>query len=147
MQSTGASVLNPVSAIDPMIILQKGLDSLATQHQVIANNLANIDTPNFKRSVVSFQDKLRLALEPDQNSTLWRTNPMHFPLPNKMSINDFQPDVKTITETIGRNDGNNVDLEMESGLLAENNLLYNSLADITGRYMANLKHSITEGKQ
>jgi flagellar basal body rod protein FlgB len=40
-----------------------------------------------------------------------------------------------------------VDLEMEQGLLAENNLLYNSLADVTSRYMAGLRHAISEGKQ
>src|SRR6185295_6590725 len=130
-----------------MIILQKSLDSLATQHEVIANNLANIDTPLFKRSVVSFQDKLKAALNINEPSPLWRTHEKHFPITQKISLDDFKPDVRTITETVGRNDGNNVDLEMESGLLAENNLLYNSLADVTTRYMANIKHAISEGRQ
>jgi flagellar basal-body rod protein FlgB len=140
-------VINPVGFPDPLMILQKSLDSLSTQHQVISNNLANIDTPNFKRSVVSFQDKLRLALDQNSNSPLWRTNPKHFPIPQSISLEDFQPDVKNISDTIGRNDGNNVDLEMESGLLAENNLLYNSLTDVTGRYIADLRHAISEGRQ
>jgi flagellar basal-body rod protein FlgB len=142
----GDIVVNPVAPVDPMLVLQKGLDALATQHEVIANNLANIDTPQFKRSVVSFQDKLKNALEVNPPSLLWRTHPKHFPLPQTVSLDGFKPDIRTITETIGRNDGNNVDLEMESGLLAENNLLYNSLADVTSRYIANLKHSITEGR-
>ncbi len=140
-------MINPISFSDPMVILQKSLDSLALQHQVIANNIANIDTPNFKRSVVSFQDKLKTALDIAPDSPLWRTNPMHFPIqPQTVSLNNFHPDVRTISETIGRNDGNNVDLEMESGLLAENNLLYNSLADVTSRYIVNIKHAISEGK-
>ena len=140
-------MINPVSFPDPLMILQKSLDSLSVQHQIISNNLANIDTPNFKRSVVSFQDKLKLALDQNQNSPLWRTHPMHFPLSSSISLKDFQPDVKNISDTIGRNDGNNVDLEMESGLLAENNLLYNSLTDVTGRYIADLRHTISEGRQ
>lgn len=140
-------MINPVSFTDPLMILQKSLDSLSVQHQVISNNLANIDTPNFKRSVVSFQDKLRLALDQNQSSPLWRTHPMHFPMTQSGSLKDFQPDVKNISDTIGRNDGNNVDLEMESGLLAENNLLYNSLTDVTGRYISNLRHAISEGRQ
>lgn len=140
-------MVNPVVPIDPLMVLQKSLDSLAIQHEAIANNLANIDTPQFKRTVVSFQDKLKNALEVNPPSDLWRTNPMHFPLPKQVSLDNFQPDSRAITETIGRNDGNNVDLEMESGLLAENNLLYNSMVDVTSRYMANLRHSITEGKQ
>ena len=140
-------MVNPVSFIDPMTVLQKSMDALAIQHEVIANNLANIDTPNFKRSEVSFQDKLKNILTKDEPSALWRTNVKHFPIAQKVSLDDFKPTITTITDTIGRNDGNNVDLEMESAKLAENNLLYNSLADVTGRYIANLKHAITEGKQ
>jgi flagellar basal-body rod protein FlgB len=140
-------VVNPVGSIDPMTVLQKSMDALAIQHEVIANNLANIDTPNFKRSEVSFQDKLKNILTQDEPSALWRTNVKHFPIAQQVSLDDFKPTITTITDTIGRNDGNNVDLEMESAKLAENNLLYNSLADVTGRYIANLKHAITEGKQ
>ena len=140
-------MVNPVSFIDPMTVLQKSMDALAIQHEVIANNLANIDTPNFKRSEVSFQDKLKTVLAKEDASGLWRTNVKHFPIAQKVSLDDFKPTITTITDTIGRNDGNNVDLEMESAKLAENNLLYNSLADLTGRYIANLKHAITEGKQ
>jgi flagellar basal-body rod protein FlgB len=141
-------LINPISSsADPMTILQKSLDALAVQHEVIANNLANIDTPNFKRSVVTFQDKLSMAINNTPESPLWRTHPMHMPLPDQsLSLNNFKPDIRTIGDTIGRNDGNNVDMEMESGLLAQNNLLYNSLADVTGRYIANLRHAITEGK-
>jgi flagellar basal-body rod protein FlgB len=140
-------VVNPITYIDPLAVLQKSLDALATQHEVIANNLANIDTPQFKRSVVSFQDKLKAALNINEPSPLWRTHPMHFPIPQSVSLDNFKPDVQTLTDTIGRNDGNNVDLEMESGLLAENNLLYNSMSDVTSRYFANLRHAISEGRQ
>jgi flagellar basal-body rod protein FlgB len=130
-----------------MTILQKAMDSLAVQHEVVANNLANIDTPQFKRSIVSFQDKLKAALDINQPSDLWRTHPMHMPIAQKVSLDGFKPDIQTLSETIGRNDGNNVDLEMESGVLAENNLLFNSLADVTSRYIANIRHAISEGRQ
>jgi flagellar basal-body rod protein FlgB len=144
---SGVIVIDPVGAVDPLMLLQKSMDALALQHQVIANNVANIDTPQFKRTVVSFQDQLRAAVDKTDSSPLWRTNSMHFPIQKNVSLKDFQPQVRTITETIGRNDGNNVDLEMEQALLAENNLLYNSLADVTSRYLSGLKHVITEGRQ
>jgi flagellar basal-body rod protein FlgB len=140
-------VVNPIVSVSSLMILQKGLDALAVQHEAIANNLANIDTPHFKRTVVSFQDKLKAALNINEPSPLWRTHPMHFPIPQNISLENFKPDLQTITETIGRNDGNNVDLEMESGLLAENNLLYNSMADVTAGYFGDLRHAITEGRQ
>jgi len=140
-------VIHPITHADPLAVLQKSMDALSVQHQVIANNMANIDTPHFKRSVVSFQDKLKAALNIDAPSPLWRTHPNHMPTFRRISLDDFKPDVRTVTETIGRNDGNNVDLEMESGVLAQTNLLYNGLADVTGRYMSLLRRSISEGRQ
>jgi len=144
-------MINPISSsVDPLTILQKSMDALATQHNAIANNIANIDTPNFKRTVVSFQDQLASAINNNNttNSPLWRTNPMHMPTADKAtSLDNFQPTIQTINDTVGRNDGNNVDMEMESALLAQNNLLYNSLADVTSGYFADLRHAITEGKQ
>ena len=140
-------MINPItSSVDPLTILQKSLDSLATQHNAIANNIANIDTPNFKRNVVSFQDKLKMAIDGTPSSSMWRTNPMHMPVPSSSSLDDFQPDISTVSDTVGRNDGNNVDMEMESALLAQNNLLYNALADVTTGYFADIRHAITEGK-
>jgi flagellar basal-body rod protein FlgB len=141
-------VVNPVTFFpDPMIIIQKSLDSLAVQHQAIANNMANIDTPNFKRTVVSFQEKLQQALNPNPTSPLWRTHPMHFPQSSPITIDNFKPDVRVISDTIGRNDGNNVDMEMEQGILAENSILYNSMTNVMNRYMTGLRHSISEGRQ
>jgi flagellar basal-body rod protein FlgB len=55
----------------------------------------------------------------------------------------FQPDVTTVTETTARNDGNNVDMDMESAKLAENTALYNSVSDVTSRYLAGLRRAIT----
>ena len=71
---------------------------------------------------------------------------MHMPVPSSSSLDDFQPDISTVSDTVGRNDGNNVDMEMESALLAQNNLLYNALADVTTGYFADIRHAITEGK-
>jgi flagellar basal-body rod protein FlgB len=78
---------------------------------------------------------------------MWRTNPMHMPVQESASsLDNFQATINTINDTVGRNDGNNVDMEMESAALAQNNLLYNALADVTSGYFADLRHAITEGK-
>jgi len=141
-------MINPISSsVDPLTIMQKSLDALATQHNAIANNIANIDTPNFKRSVVTFQDQLKMAIDGTPSSTMWRTNPMHMPIQESASsLDNFQATISAINDTVGRNDGNNVDMEMESAALAQNNLLYNALADVTSGYFADLRHAITEGK-
>ena len=71
---------------------------------------------------------------------------MHMPQQSSLPLENFQPTISTISDTVGRNDGNNVDMEMESALLAQNNLLYNAMADVTTGYFADLRHAITEGK-
>jgi len=141
-------MIDPISMSQTLLVLHKGLDSLAIRNEAIATNLANIDTPGFKRLDVNFQDKLRVAIDQNQNlSPMTRTNPRHFPIASTDTLSQFQPDVRTVTETTGRNDGNNVDLDMESAKLAENTAEYNSLADITSRYLSQLRHAISEGKQ
>jgi flagellar basal-body rod protein FlgB len=141
-------MIDPITFSDSLLLMQKSLDSVAIRHQNIANNLANIDTPGFKRVEVSFQDQLKTVL--DQNTEpclLWRTHPKHLPVNEVPDLRNFKPQVKTVTETIGRNDGNNVDLEMETAKLAENQLLYQALTDLTARHLSGLKTAISEGKR
>jgi len=141
-------MIDPISFSEPLLLMQKSLDSVAIRQQHIANNLANIDTPGFKRVEVSFQDQLKTAL--DQNAQpclLWRTHAKHLPVNEPLDLRNFEPQVTTIKETIGRNDGNNVDLEMETAKLAENQLLYQSLADMTSRSISGLKTAISEGRR
>jgi flagellar basal-body rod protein FlgB len=45
-----------------MDLVQRSLDAAAVSHKVISNNLANVDTPGFKRSDVQFSDKLKRAM-------------------------------------------------------------------------------------
>lgn len=141
-------MIDPITFSEPLLLMQKSLDAVAVRHQNIVNNLANVDTPGFKRVEVSFQDQLKTALnQSSEPCLLWRTHPKHLPLNEPVDLKNFQPQVKTVTETIGRNDQNNVDLEMETAKLAENQLLYQSLADVTARHLASLKTAISEGRR
>jgi flagellar basal-body rod protein FlgB len=141
-------MIDPISFSGALLLMQKSLDSVAIRHQNIANNLANVDTPGFKRVEVSFQEQLKAAIDKNaEPCLLWRTHPNHLPLNEPMDLRDFKPMIKTVTETIGRNDGNNVDLEMETAKLAENQLMYQSLSDVTARHLSSLKTAISEGKR
>jgi flagellar basal-body rod protein FlgB len=141
-------MVDPISMSETLQVLRKSLDSLAVRNEAISNNIANVDTPHFKRIEVTFQDQLKTVLDKNhETSPLVRTNPKHFPNASSMALNDFRPDVRIATETTGNNDGNNVDMNAESGKLAENTALYNSIADVTSRYIAQLRHAVTEGKQ
>jgi flagellar basal-body rod protein FlgB len=50
-------------------LLQKGFDAANTRYKVIANNIANVDTPGFKASNVEFEDLMANALGINNSST------------------------------------------------------------------------------
>lgn len=140
-------MVNPISDVQPLLVLQKALDALALRHEVIANNVANVDTPFFKRSEVSFQEKLKQVLETKEPSLLWRTHANHLPKVETVDLKHFKPEVYTVRETSGRNDQNNVDLEIEMAKLAQNTLHYQAVSDVTARYLSGLRFVISEGRR
>lgn len=128
--------------------LRKGLDTAALRHQVISNNLANVDTPRFKRSEVRFEDALRAAMTPEPPGLPMEiTNPRHLEPQKKPSFTEVQPEVVEIRETTGRLDGNNVDIDSEMAHLAENTLLYNTMAQLVSKRLGILRSVINEGRR
>ena len=123
-------------------LLEKAMDGSAKKHAVISNNIANVNTPGFKKSEVTFLDELERALTPA--GELKRTNPKHLPEPPDGA--DYIK-VNRITNTSLRNDGNNVDVDMELAALAQNNIYFNSLAQFLSLQLALLRHSISEGRR
>lgn len=112
--------------------LEYGIEALSLRHRVIANNLANISTPGFKKSDISFIDELRSQLDAEDSGIRGTV---------------FTPRVFTVRGTAERLDGNNVNPEQEMAKLAENTLLYNAVArQLTYRIYA-LRLAITEGRR
>jgi len=97
------------------LLLEKALDVCALRHKVIANNIANVDTPGFRGSRVIFEEKLREALEGNPLST---------------DVEEIEPQVIKDEEPTPREDLNNVDIEREMVKLSENALKYNIYAQI-----------------
>lgn len=105
-------------------VLQKGLEASSMRQHVLSNNVANIDTPNFKRSDVDFQAVLSTVLgERNENLDMKLTSIQHIPgLADRGGAG-----VVMDQSTSLRNDGNNVDVDREMTNVAENGLYYNSL--------------------
>ncbi|HBP65145.1 MAG TPA: flagellar basal body rod protein FlgB [Desulfosporosinus sp.] len=105
-------------------VLQKGLEASSMRQQVLSNNIANIDTPSFKRSDVDFQTVLGTVLgEKSGALSLKLTAQKH--LPGLADVGGSA--IVTDQSTSLRNDGNNVDVDKEMTNVAENGLYYNSL--------------------
>ncbi len=92
-------------------ILSKALEATWVRNKAIAENLANVDTPNYKRKDVDFADYLQEAIRK-----------------NDESLNTVKPRVyRDYSGFSYRQDGNNVDLDMEMGFLAENQIRHEIL--------------------
>lgn len=112
---------------DSWWVLERSLDASSLRHRVIANNIANADTPGFKASAVEFETELSRALEgasprgvfPYQRKIAYPATP---------SLPDVAPRVVERQDTVARNDGNNVDIDYEMTALAENDLYYQAIS-------------------
>lgn len=127
-----------------MNILEKGLDAASTRNRVVANNIANVSTPGYKKSVVRFEDKLEQVLIEKTSKRLNTTNARHFSVRNGRDIN---PEVIKTRGTTQRQDENNVNMEVEISTMQKNTILYNALIDQLNDRLSNLRYVITEGRR
>lgn len=125
--------------------LGHALDGAAKRQQVISNNIANVDVPNFKRSDVPFQEELKKAIERTDGPTLnlATTNKKHM-----AGVDNNQVNFVTVQETglTFRNDGNNVDIEKEMVEMTKNNEMYNAYVQLLVSKLGGIKNAIREGK-
>jgi flagellar basal-body rod protein FlgB len=135
-------VVKSILSSNQETVLENALSAAALRHRVISNNIANVNTPGFKRSDVVFEDQLAQAIS-QNTSELSLTNDRHFP---GMRSGGFSPFVAVESNTTMRADGNNVDVDAEMANLAKNNIYYDSVAQMLSRYLTNLKAAIREGR-
>lgn len=93
------------------------LSALSYRAEVTANNIANADTPNFKRSTVNFETQLKEALmseayKPPLEAA--KTNPMHTNFFDPIDYRSVAPKRTLDWQTQGDNNGNNVDIDAEA---------------------------------
>jgi flagellar basal-body rod protein FlgB len=105
-------------------VLARLLDASALRHRVIANNVANINTPNFKRLDVSFEEDLTKAMA------------------NKTSPFEVQPKIVEDNQSPPRADGNTVDIDREMNALLRNSVLFESAAQILSSRISSLRTAI-----
>ncbi|UOO38800.1 flagellar basal body rod protein FlgB [Oscillospiraceae bacterium CM] len=105
--------------------LQKGLNASWLRNEVIANNIANVDTPGFKASHVQFEDLMAEAAGSDGGTlSMETTNDKHLGFSGGAAISSVEPQVVTDETTSTRLDGNNVNIENEMVELAKNSINY-----------------------
>ncbi|MGG1520106.1 flagellar basal body rod protein FlgB [Paenibacillus oryzisoli] len=107
-------------------LMERSLDASALRQKVVANNIANVDTPNYKRADVLFEELLQDQLNGSTPSIEGRrTDPRHFVIGQSTSLPNSE--VKTDESTAINNNMNNVDMDYEMSLMAKNQLKYNTM--------------------
>ena len=102
--------------------LEKYMDLVATRQKLVAANIANADTPGYRTKDIAFQMEFQ-TLAPGEK-------------PRVVEV----PDLKV------KNDGNDVSLDREARLLAENALRFNFAETLMKDYIKGVRSAIQEGK-
>ncbi|PLX69233.1 MAG: flagellar basal body rod protein FlgB [Denitrovibrio sp.] len=120
--------------------LSLGVDIAATKNRVIAENIANMDTPGYKAKDIKFDNVMQEALGNGKKLPLERTNEKHIP-PSATSINPAAFIYDQNNPSV-RNDGNDVNIDYEMSQMAENTIRYNLFSDLTAGKFSKLKEVI-----
>lgn len=117
-------------------VMEKSLDAMWMRQEAIAQNIANLDTPGYKKKYVDFESALVTEMEGASTTQELYNN-----------LNTVQPVVMTDSSTSIREDGNNVDLDEESLAMVDNQIQYTYMVRMFSDDVSRLRYAITEGSR
>lgn len=112
-------------------VLDKALDAGWTRNSVLANNIANVDTPGYKRQDVQFEEYLlnEVGYTDDLDSDVAGADLDGL---SATTYTDY-------ADASYRIDGNNVDIDTENAELAKNQIKYYTMLDSVSQEFSRLK--------
>jgi flagellar basal-body rod protein FlgB len=116
------------------------------QQTAIAENIANVNTPGYRRQSVSFKDALAAA-EGDPSGDdlgMLTDSDRQFALGSQAAPQPFDPQVQVDTTDKMRVDGSNVDVDQETAQLAQNSGYSQTMAQLLQVQFMRLREAITE---
>lgn len=114
-------------------ILDKAADASNLRNELISNNIANVNTPNYKRKDINFESILQAELGGEKSlyQAVKSANE---------DLTTLDPQVYTDNASLSyRLDGNNVDIATEEAYLAENQIKYQALVDLMNQEFSRYK--------
>ncbi|MCL2260377.1 MAG: flagellar basal body rod protein FlgB [Fibromonadales bacterium] len=104
-------------------VASKGLDAYTHRGRAIANNIANVSTPGYRRIEVSFEEQLRKALDKELNMAGNRTHGNHLFL-GRPELEHVKSEGYRVNDFTTPGEINNVDIDIEMAKLAENEIAF-----------------------
>ena len=121
------------NVFDYVNVLEKAADASWLRNQAISNNIANADTPGYKRQDVAFESVLKKALGSSRYETVDAKV-------GNIKTSQLSPRLYTDYDNFSyRLDKNNVDIENENVMLVENQLKYQGLITSISQEFSNLQ--------
>jgi len=122
------------------LALERALDGTALQQRLIANNIANVETPGFSASHAEFEDLLRSALAAERGPG----EQSHGAEPSPLAR--VEPRIVRSAAEPGSANGNNVDIEAEMTALSESVLRYEALTRLLRKKLQMVGTAIGDGR-
>ena len=114
-------------------VMLKTMDATAMRSEVILNNMANVNTPGYKRKDIRFETELKHAFaRASQDTVDARVKNLDLEALTPKTYTDYE-------ELSYRYDGNNVDINNENAILAEVQTKYNALMDLINSDFASMR--------
>ncbi len=129
---------------DKTLMLEKALDAAWMRNETISNNIANVNTPGYKKSYVKFEELLAGAVDQFQISGI-KKDERFLPI-GKDTKSTISPEIVQEEFTSMRRDGNNVDADVEMAELAKNTIKYNALITQMSKEFSKIKYAISGGR-
>ncbi|MFP4164142.1 MAG: flagellar basal body rod protein FlgB [Chitinispirillaceae bacterium] len=104
-------------------VVSKGMDAAMLRARVISNNVANVNTPGFRRVEVKFEDQMRKALDATRLEGA-RTSQNHLEI-GRRNMANVNAEAYHPYDPSQPSGVNNVDIDMEMAKLAETQIMYN----------------------
>ncbi|MCB2308786.1 flagellar basal body rod protein FlgB [Clostridium estertheticum] len=133
------NIIGSSTSGDTYSLLKKSMDASALRSKVSANNIANINTKNYKGLYVTFEETLKDNMAAD---TMKTDNSKDIQAGNS----NGQITVNRDESTSARQDGNNVDIDLEMTNQAANTLMYAALVSQVNSKISLTSYVIGGGK-
>lgn len=127
-------------------LLHKTLDFRSQRQDLLASNIANMDTPQYRAEDLVFEKSLEQALHSKAAAPLQTTNSFHFSGIDSSTIEDVTAErIESAAPSVDF-DGNTVDLDKEMAKISENQILYQAATKMLSYQFRMIKMSIMEGR-
>lgn len=122
-------------------LLYKAMDTATMRSRAIAQNLSNVTTPGYKRKEVTFEEEVKRVLEMKLKGN--RTDNEHLEISKDAALRRIKPLAYEANDPTLPGEINNVDVDLESSKMAENQIMYNYLTKFAGfeKFLSAIKGS------